>query len=75
VLCEAAVLVLMGAVAGIAAAYFAARVLASMVAGAARFDPIVTLSIAVVLGLLAILAAWAPAARAAAIDPVVVLKG
>jgi predicted permease len=75
VLREAGALVLVGAAAGIAAAYFGARFLESMVAGAGMFNPIVVLPVAAGLGLLSILAAWSPAARAAAVDPVVVLKG
>lgn len=75
VLREAGALVLLGAAAGIATAYFGARGLESMVAGAGTFNAAVSLPIALVLGLLSILAAWAPAARAAAVDPVVALKG
>lgn len=75
VLREAGALVLAGTAAGITAAYFGARVLESMVAGAGTFNPIVVLPIAGGLGLLSIAAAWSPASRAAAVDPVVVLKG
>ena len=60
--------------AGVAIAYFSARVLESMMTGAGRFDPLVALSIALALGLLAVLAAWMPARRAAKADPVIALR-
>ena len=74
VLREAGVLVLVGVTGGIAIAYGTARILESMVAGAGTFDPAVSLPIALGLGVLAIVAAWAPARRAARIDPVVALR-
>jgi predicted permease len=74
VLREAGVLVFVGAAGGVAIAYFSARVLESMMTGAGRFDPLVALPIALALGLLAVLAAWMPARRAAKVDPVVALR-
>jgi putative ABC transport system permease protein len=74
VLREAGVLVLLGVTGGVAIAYFSARVLGSIMAGAGTFDPVVSVPIALGLGLLAIVAAWAPARRAARIDPVVSLR-
>jgi hypothetical protein len=74
VLREAGVLVLLGVTVGVAIAYFSARVLGSIVTGAGKFDPVVSVPIALGLGLLAIVAAWAPARRAARIDPVVSLR-
>jgi putative ABC transport system permease protein len=74
VLREAAVLVLLGAAGGVVAAYFGARVLESVMAGAATFSVTVSLTIAVALGLLALVASWAPARRAARVDPVSALR-
>jgi putative ABC transport system permease protein len=74
VLREAGVLVVIGAAGGIVTAWLTARVLESMVAGAGTFDPLVSVPIALALTVLAILAAWAPAARAATVDPVIALK-
>ena len=74
VLREAGVLVVIGAAGGIVVAWLSARVLESMVAGAGTFDPRVSVPIALALTLLAILAAWVPAARAATVDPVIALK-
>ncbi|HEX7780311.1 MAG TPA: FtsX-like permease family protein, partial [Vicinamibacterales bacterium] len=74
VLREAGVLVLLGAAGGVAIAYFSARVLESMMSGAGRFDPLVALPIALALGVLAVLAAWMPARRAAKVDPVIALR-
>jgi ABC-type antimicrobial peptide transport system permease subunit len=75
VLREAGVLVVIGAAGGIVIAWLSARILESMVTGAGTFDPLVSAPIALALTLLAILAAWVPAARAAAVDPVIALKG
>jgi putative ABC transport system permease protein len=74
VLREAGSLVVIGVAGGVVVAYFSARILALVVTGAGTFDPVVSVPIALALGLLAILAAWAPARRAAGIDPVVSLR-
>ncbi|MGE5837768.1 MAG: ABC transporter permease [Acidobacteriota bacterium] len=74
VLREAAVLVLLGAAGGVVVAYFGARVLEAVMAGAGTFSVTVSLIIAVALGLLALVASWAPARRAARVDPVSALK-
>ena len=74
VLREAGVLVVIGAAGGIVIAWLSARVLESIVTGAGTFDPRVSVPIALALTVLAILAAWAPAARAATVDPVIALK-
>jgi putative ABC transport system permease protein len=74
VLREAGALVLLGAAGGVVAAYFGARVLESFVTGAGTFSVAVSLVIAVALGLLALVASWAPARRAARVDPVSALK-
>ncbi len=75
VLREAGALVLLGATFGVLGAYFGAGVLESIVSGAGAFNPIISLPIAIGLAMLAILAAWVPAARAALVDPVLTLRG
>ena len=74
VLRDAIALLTVGAIGGLVGAYFAASALAGWFFGVGAFEaPIYTAAVAVVIAL-ALAAAWIPARRAAAIDPVVALR-
>ena len=62
-----------GIVAGAAAAYGLARLVATMLFGLSPTDPLTYGSVALVLIAIALLAAWLPARRASRIDPTVAM--
>jgi predicted permease len=74
VLGESIVLVAIGAAAGLLGGYALAGTLKNWLFGVAAFDLGIYAAVAAALGVLAILAAWAPARRAAKVDPVVALR-
>jgi putative ABC transport system permease protein len=59
---------------GLAGAFGATRLLSSMLFGVGASDPITFAAIVVVLSVVAFLAAWLPARRAARVDPVIALR-
>ena len=63
-----------GLVVGLAGAYALTRVIATLLFGVGATDPITFASVAVLLGLVAFLATWLPARRAASVDPLVALR-
>ena len=63
-----------GLVAGLAGAYYAARVITTFLFQTAPHDPLTLVSVVALLAAAAALAAWLPARRAAAIDPVAALR-
>jgi putative ABC transport system permease protein len=63
-----------GLVAGLAGTYYATRVIASFLFQTAPYDPLTLVSVVALLAAAACLAAWLPARRAAAIDPVAALR-
>jgi hypothetical protein len=63
-----------GLVAGLAGAYYAARVITSFLFQTAPHDPLTLVSVVALLAAAACLAAWLPARRAASIDPVAALR-
>jgi len=65
---------LLGAALGIAAALPATRLLASLLYGVGRFDPLTFLAMPAGLVAAAALAAWLPARRALRLDPVAALR-
>jgi predicted permease len=74
VLRESAALVALGALVGLAGGYELATALRQWLFGVAPFDLGVYAGVVVALGVIAILAAWVPARRAARVDPVVALR-
>jgi ABC-type antimicrobial peptide transport system permease subunit len=63
-----------GAVLGIPATYLLARTLKSQLIGVTSTDPVTTAGAVSILLVVALLAAWLPARRAAAIEPTTALR-
>jgi predicted permease len=74
VLREAAWIVAIGMIAGMAAALGMGKVVASLLYGLKSWDPATLLSSAALLGLVALGASWIPARRAAGVDPMKALR-
>jgi putative ABC transport system permease protein len=64
-----------GLLIGLFIASFSSRVLASLVYGVSTSDPLTFAGIAVLFGIIAVVASYIPARRAARVDPVVSLNG
>ena len=58
---------------GVPAAYFASRVLSSLLVGVTASDPLTYVGVMVVLTVTGIAAAWIPARRAAGVEPKIAL--
>ena len=71
---EGMMLAIVGIAIGVAGAFAATRLLASMLYGVAPTDPATFVCVAVLLGTVAFLACWLPARRAARVDPLVALR-
>ena len=67
-------LVCLGAALGIAGGAAVSRLLASLLFGLSPLDPIAYMSVALLLMLIALLAAYLPARRATKVDPLVALR-
>jgi putative ABC transport system permease protein len=74
ILREGATLALVGLAAGLAAALGAARALTTLLFGVTSTDPITFASVAATLALVALLASYVPARRAARVDPMTALR-
>jgi len=74
VLGKGAVLVLVGAVLGVASAYGVSRLLTSLIPSLPTRDPLVLVLTAVVLIAVALLACYIPARRATRVDPLIALR-
>jgi predicted lysophospholipase L1 biosynthesis ABC-type transport system permease subunit len=67
-------LAIVGVVVGIAASFGLTRLIASFLFGVKSWDPIVFVSVPIVLASVALLAVWLPATRAAKMDPMQALR-
>ncbi len=67
-------LVLAGIAVGLVGALAFTRVMRSMLFGISPSDPLTLAGISCVLGIVALLASWLPARRAAKVDPMVALR-
>ncbi len=67
-------LTIAGVVVGICAAFGLTRLIASFLFGVKAWDPIVFVTVPVVLAAVALLAVWLPAARASRLDPIEALR-
>jgi putative ABC transport system permease protein len=67
-------LVLLGLLVGIPLSLLATRLLRTQLFGVTPADPIAYIGVAIVLGLVALLACYVPARRAASVDPLVALR-
>jgi putative ABC transport system permease protein len=67
-------LALLGVVTGVAAAVGLSRYMKTLVFGVKTSDPLVFVSVAVVLSVVALLATYVPAVRASRVDPIVSLR-
>jgi putative ABC transport system permease protein len=67
-------LVLIGLVAGLFGAWALSRVLASQLFGVTAQDPLTYMTVALLLGVIALAATWLPAQRATRVDPMISLR-
>jgi predicted permease len=67
-------LAIIGTVLGIAAAFGLTRLIASFLFGVKSWDPIVFVTVPIILSAVALLAVWLPATRAAKLDPMQALR-
>lgn len=67
-------LALAGLAVGIPAAWGATRLLRSVLFGTSPTDPLVFVSVSVLLALVALAASWLPARRAGRVDPILILR-
>ena len=74
ILSEAASLILLGLVIGIPASFFTGRLLRSLLFGVRSWEPSILAAVVVTLAAAAFAAAWIPARRAAATDPMQSLR-
>jgi ABC-type antimicrobial peptide transport system permease subunit len=67
-------LALAGILVGVAAAFGLARFLEAFLFGVENRDPLVFVGVPLLLGLVALLAAWLPARQASQVDPIIALR-
>jgi ABC-type antimicrobial peptide transport system permease subunit len=63
-----------GVLIGLACASLTSRLLETLLFGISRADPTTYFAVVALLGVVAALACWVPARRAAAVDPVMTLR-
>jgi putative ABC transport system permease protein len=66
--------VFLGLAGGIVAAFFAGRLIGSLLFGVNPFDVQITMTVAFVIVAIALVGCWIPARRATRIDPMVALR-
>jgi ABC-type antimicrobial peptide transport system permease subunit len=74
ILKEGGVLLGIGLALGIAGALLAARVIRGLLFGVAAHDPATFIGVAVLMGVIGMVACWIPALRAARIDPAIAMR-
>ena len=74
VLCEGLKLVLTGLLFGVAAAFLLVRLLEGLVYGVSMRDPLIFITVNLVMLFVALVACYVPARRAARVDPLVALR-
>jgi putative ABC transport system permease protein len=74
ILSEGGVLLAIGLVAGVSAAYVAADIIHGLLFGIAPHDPTTFIGVAVMMAAIGIVACWIPATRAARIDPAITMR-
>ncbi|MGH9484946.1 MAG: FtsX-like permease family protein, partial [Terriglobales bacterium] len=74
VMVRGAALAVAGIIVGLAGAMAATRYLHSMLYGVTATDPVTLGAVGVILFVVALLASWLPARRAARVDPMVALR-
>jgi len=67
-------LAMIGVAAGLIASYALTRLMKTLLFGVSATDPLTFIVIALSLGLIALLACWIPARRAAKVDPMIALR-
>ena len=67
-------LAIAGVVVGVGAAFGLTRLIASFLFGVKAWDPLVFVTVPVVLAAVALLAVWLPATRASRLDPMAALR-
>ena len=65
---------MIGVAVGLGASYALTRLMNSLLFGVSATDPLTFTLIALLLGLIALLACWIPARRAAKVDPMIALR-
>jgi ABC-type antimicrobial peptide transport system permease subunit len=68
------IVIVIGVLCGLAAAYGATRLLTSLLYGLSATDPLTFIIVSLLLALIALLAGYIPARRAARIDPMIALR-
>jgi predicted permease len=74
ILAEGGILLVTGLVLGVAAAFFATRLMQGLLFGIAPHDPVTMVVVAALMGLVGVAACWLPALRASRIDPVAAIR-
>ena len=64
-----------GCVVGLTGALALSRALRSFLFEVSPMDPVTLCAVSLLMGIVALIAAWVPARRAAAVDPMVALRG